>query len=130
MCGSVIFGVVRGSADKPQAAYLVEPQPVTKELLEMAAPVKPTEVFRIAGPCAGCACRHFDGSNCQLARRIVNLLPAVVSTLPPCRLRPSCRWWRQEGRAACMRYPQIVTESEPRDKLVVEASGAATVRDP
>jgi hypothetical protein len=127
MAGSIVFGVVRGTAEKPRLAYLVEPQPVAKELLELAAPVKPTEVFRIAAPCAGFACRHFDGTNCQLARRIVNVLPTVVATLPPCRLRPNCRWWRQEGRAACMRCPQIVTESEPRDKLLVKASGMGSV---
>jgi hypothetical protein len=129
MANSVIFGVVRGTAEKPRLAYLVEPQPVTRELLLLTTPVKPTEVFRIAAPCAGDACRHFDGTNCQLARRIVNLVPAVVATLPPCHIRPNCRWWQQEGRAACVRCPQIVTESEQRDKLLVEASGVGTAEE-
>ncbi|WP_256973461.1 hypothetical protein [Nostoc sp. T09] len=34
-------------------------------------------------------------------QRIVEDLPGVVQ------IRSSCRWWQQEGKAACMRCPQI-----------------------
>jgi hypothetical protein len=124
MANSFVFGVVNGTADKPRLRHLTEPQPVTPELLEMAAPVRPTEVFRFAAPCAGSACCHFDGTKCQLAGRIVKLLPPVIASLPPCQLRPNCRWWQQEGKAACLRCPQVVTESEPRNELFIEAAGA------
>jgi hypothetical protein len=107
---SVVIGVVGGTAEDPRLAYLKEPRPVTDDLLALSGPVKPTEVFRFAAPCAGGACQHFDGSDCRLAKRTVSMLPAAVNTLPPCRLRPRCRWWRQEGAAACMRCPVIVTE--------------------
>ena len=118
MAGSVVFGVIGGTVEEPRVGYLAEPQPVTEELLKLSAPVKPTEVFRIAAPCAGSACQHFDGTNCRLARRIIRLVPAVVELLPPCRLRPQCRWWQQEGKAACMRCPQIVTEDyRPTEQL-------------
>lgn len=117
MAGSVVFGVVSGTVEEPQLAYLTEPQPVSDELLALAGPVKPTEVFRFAAPCAGHACQHFDGANCLLATRIVQLLPTAVERLPPCRLRPRCRWWQQEGKAACMRCPQVVTENyKPSEK--------------
>jgi hypothetical protein len=33
-------------------------------------PVKPTKVFRFAAPCAGRACRHFDGAECRLTKRV------------------------------------------------------------
>jgi len=111
MEGSVVFGVVGGTVEEPCLAHLAEPQPVTDELLALAAPVDPTEVFRFAAPCAGGACQHFDGSNCRLAAKIVRFLPEVETGLPLCRLRPNCRWWQQEGKAACMRCPQIVTEN-------------------
>jgi len=110
MVGSVVLGVVGGTVNEPRVAYLSEPLPVTDELLALSSPVKPTEIFRFAAPCEGNACQHFDGSNCRLATRIVQLLPAVVEVLPPCRLRPNCRWWQQEGKAACVRCPQIVTQ--------------------
>jgi hypothetical protein len=111
MDGSVAFGVVLGTVDEPRMVHIERPLPVTEELLALSAPVEPTEVFRFAAPCAGHACRHFDGQNCGLVTRIVQILPAVSSDLPPCSLRPSCRWWQQEGKAACMRCPQIVTDT-------------------
>lgn len=107
----VAFGVVGGTAEAPRLAHLTEPQPVTEELLALAAPVNPTEVFRFAAPCANSACQHFDGSHCRLATKVVQMLPVVTTRLPFCRLRPTCRWWQQEGKAACMRCPQIVTET-------------------
>lgn len=108
--GSVILGVVTGTADEPHLAYLVEPQPVTDEILALTKPVIPTEVLRFAAPCVGNACMHFDGSACRLVTRVVQLLPRVVDVLPACRLRPKCRWWQQEGKAACLRCPQVVTD--------------------
>jgi hypothetical protein len=53
--------------------------------------------------------QHFDGANCGLATRIVSILPAVVEQLPDCQIRSDCRWFRQEGAAACRRCPQIST---------------------
>jgi len=119
---SVVFGVVCGTVEEPRLAHLVEPQPVTDELLALSDPVAPTEVFRFAAPCAGSACQHFDSSNCRLAMKIVQLLPEVVAELPPCRLRSNCRWWQQEGKAACMRCPQVVTENyHPSEQLLQAA---------
>lgn len=114
--GSVVLGVLSGTTENPRLAYLKEPQPVTDELLKLAGPVEPTEVFRFSAPCVGGACKHFDGADCRLARRTVQMLPAVVERPPPCRLRPRCRWWRQEGKEACARCPVIVTTiSNPTD---------------
>ncbi len=111
MANSVAFAVVVGTVEEPRLAHLAEPQPVTDELLALAEPVAPTEIFRFAASCAQKECQHFDGSNCRLAQRIVEGLPTVVEALPPCQIRSSCRWWQQEGKAACMRCPQIVTDT-------------------
>jgi len=108
---SVVFGIVSGTVEEPRLVHLTEPQPVTEKLLSLSHPVNPTEVFRFTAPCAGNNCQHFDGSNCRLVTKIVQKLPAVVEELPPCRVRSNCRWWQQEGKAACMRCPQIVTET-------------------
>ena len=117
MEGSVVFGVVGGTAQEPRLSYLEEPQAVTSDLLALADPVEPTKVFRFAAPCAGSGCKHFDGVDCKLAKRTVQMLPAAVTKLPPCRLRPNCRWWRQEGKLACMRCPMVVTRvKNPTDQ--------------
>ena len=118
MAGSVVFGVVGGTVEEPRVGYLDQPLPVTPEILALTGPVSPTEVFRIAAPCAGHACQHFDGARCRLATRTVQMLPAVVEKLPPCRIRPRCRWFQQEGKAACLRCPLIVTETHyPSEQL-------------
>src|SRR5689334_7534029 len=109
MEGSRVLGVVGGTAEAPQLAYLNEHLPVTQELLATAAPAKPLQVFRIAAKCEEKACCHFDGTRCQLATRIVQILPAVIESLPACLIRPTCRWYQQEGKAACMRCPQVIT---------------------
>ncbi|HEY5139539.1 MAG TPA: nitrogen fixation protein [Methylococcales bacterium] len=110
IAGSIVFGVVGGTAQAPQLMH-IEPRPVTSEVLALTQPVNPAEVFRFAAPCAGDTCQHFDGFNCRLATRIVASLPVVVDSLPSCHLRPTCRWWQQEGKTACFRCPQIVTET-------------------
>src|SRR5882762_4542490 len=96
-----VLGVVRQDGPEPMVAYLEQPLAATREVLAMAAPLKPTEIFRLSATCAEHACPHFDGANCQLATRIVRMLPAVVDTMPPCLIRKECRWYAQEGPAAC-----------------------------
>jgi hypothetical protein len=109
--GAFVFGVVEGDVGAPRVSYLDEKVPVTDELLAMAAPVRPSEVFRIAAPCATHACQHYDGKDCQLATKLVQLTPPVTDTLPACQVRPDCRWWRQEGKVACMVCPGVRTQS-------------------
>ena len=65
---SMIFGVITGIKDKPSVTYLKESQPITEELIALAQPVTPAEVFRIGGTCATDQCQHFDGANCTLAQ--------------------------------------------------------------
>jgi hypothetical protein len=101
-----VLGVVRDG----ETSYLAEHVPLTADLLALTDPVGHSRVLRIAARCEERACMHFDGTNCRLATRIVQLLPPVTDALPACLIRAECRWYRQEGRAACMRCPQIVTE--------------------
>ncbi|MEC4813249.1 MAG: nitrogen fixation protein [Scytonema sp. PMC 1069.18] len=107
----LVFGIVSGTATEARIAYLKQPLPVTSELLSRVSSVTPAEIFRTAASCAERGCQHFDGKDCRLAMRIVEKLPAVVEQLPPCSIRRDCRWWQQEGKAACTRCPQIMTDN-------------------
>ncbi|HVK99531.1 MAG TPA: hypothetical protein VM553_06965 [Dongiaceae bacterium] len=111
--GAKVFGVVGGTPDAPATAYLAAPAPVTPELLAQTAPVSPDEVFRIAAPCACSGCDHYAEaeSKCRLVQKIVRWVPVVTDSLPVCSIRAECRWFEQEGRAACMRCPQVVTNT-------------------
>lgn len=108
---SKVFGLVNGTVEKPRVTYLKSPQLVTEELIALSEPVTPTEVFRIAAPCAAKGCQHFDGVNCGLASKIVEHFPIVEEVSPTCSIRQDCRWYQQEGKAACLRCPQVITNN-------------------
>lgn len=109
MEGAAVFAIIQGTTTEPRAAYLDQIVPLTAEIAAGAAPVDPTEVFRLSAPCAANGCCHFREGRCSLAARLVQLMPAVAATVPPCMLRPTCKWWLQEGVNACLRCPQVVT---------------------
>jgi hypothetical protein len=111
MPGSVIFGIVVGTPAEPHVVHLDRVKPIPPELLALDAPVKPTEIFRIAATCIETSCQHFDGTNCRLTTRIVAGLPPVTNRLPACAIRSTCRWWYQEGAAACLRCQQVVRDN-------------------
>ena len=119
-----VFGVLTGSAAEGlQVGYLTEAVPVTPDLFAAAAPAKATEVFRAAAPCLERGCQHFDGVSCQLATRIISMLDPVVSAVPRCAIRSTCRWFRQGGRGACLRCPQVATERHGASELQRAVAG-------
>jgi len=122
MEGARAFGVVGGPPSARLVTWIEKPVPVTPELLAMTEPVPATRVMRFAASCQESACSHFDGHDCRLASRIVAMLDPVTSTLPPCAIRAGCRWWRQEGREACSRCPQIITETVDPPELYQRAA--------
>jgi hypothetical protein len=111
MDGGVIFGIVAGTATEPRMVHFDRVKPVTPEILAFEGPIKPTEVFRIAATCIETGCQHFDGQDCRLTQRIIDNLPIVAETVPPCPIRSTCRWWYQEGKAACLRCQQVVRDN-------------------
>jgi hypothetical protein len=112
-----LIGVVQG-ADEGRIGYLAVPQAVTPDLLALSGSLDPREVMRVAAPCAGGACAHFDGADCRLAQRIVTRLAPVTQRLPRCGIRPECRWFGQEGAEACRRCPGVVTRDvAPTDTM-------------
>ena len=118
-----VLGVISHDGAEPRVAYLDESVTPTPEMLELAQPVGVSQVFRLSAHCEESKCSHFDGARCQLAVRIANMLPEVVDSLPACNIRPDCRWFRQEGRAACLRCPQIVTGSYDADEHLQKVAG-------
>lgn len=120
--GARIYGVVMAEGDDRRIGYLTQTVEPTPELMAIAGPVKPTELFRMAAPCAKTACKHFNGG-CTLVQRIVAALPPVVSALPECQIRPTCRWFAEEGREACLRCPQVTTDDPARsDEMLAVAA--------
>src|SRR5260370_7491547 len=122
-----VLGVVQQQGPTPMLQYLNEDVPATPEVLAMSAPLKPTEVFRLAATCAEHRCPHFDGADCRLATRVVQILPAVVDTLPPCIIRKQCRWYSHERGPACKRSPAITTVHYYLSPQVQKVSGLPVI---
>lgn len=123
MADCQVLGVASDRGGEPYLSYLNEYLPATDEVLKLTGSVPPTEVFRLAARCEESKCTHFDGERCQLATRIVQILPAVAEALPPCIIRMNCRWYRQEGGQACLRCPQIITLNINANDAVQLAAG-------
>ncbi len=109
MEGARIFGVVGGTADTPRVDYLKQDAIITDAMLGSLGGMDPTHVFRFAAKCEEGRCAQFANGRCSLGQRIAEGLAPVVDRLPSCLIRPTCRWFRETGEAACFRCPQVVT---------------------
>jgi hypothetical protein len=123
-----IFGMARKTPEGDRIGYFTEAIPATPENMALNAPALPTEVFRLAAPCVEHRCPHFDGAQCQLGARIANMLDPVVNSLPHCVIRPRCRWFREHGRGACVRCPQVVTDIREITEFQRELAGIDPVK--
>lgn len=120
--GARVFGVVGGNSAEPRLAYLTETLPVTPDLLAQTAPLPATEVLRIAAPCVKHDCQHFAGHHCQLAARTVEHLEPAAEKLPVCAIRSQCRWFHEQGKAACFRCPQVITDRTTAEAAIIRAA--------
>ena len=122
MDDSVVLGVFEETPGGQRLAWIEEAQPATPQLLSLTRETDPRNIFRFAARCEEKKCVHFDGKDCQLATRIVQILPRAVDVLPACSIRPECRWYQQEGKAACFRCPQVITHLENPSAQMLEAA--------
>ena len=123
--GSQIIGFVRGSVTHPEVIYSNHPVAFdAQELAELTAPLDPTEVVRIAAPCARNDCQHFVDERCSLVERTVEMLPSAVQLAPRCSIRRSCLWFAQEGVSACQRCPAVITSVRTNDPRVRAAANS------
>ena len=121
-----IIGIVGGTADGPEVAYLSHPLSIQDDAVRsiLVNDANPTEYLRLAAICQS-SCTHFSGSHCRLVERLVNILPVVVNGLPECGIRANCRWFREHGREACVRCPQVVTENYQSTEAMHEVGAVA-----
>ena len=116
------FGVVSGSASHPRIAYLKRDAAEALTLPDLEA-IELTRIFRFSGRCETQRCAQFQDGRCGLGQRIVAGLGAVVDAAPSCQVRATCRWHSEQGVAACLRCPQIVT-LVPEGQIRVQAVAA------
>jgi hypothetical protein len=104
-----VFGVLSGTPRAPRIAYLKAEAVIDANAVPDTGALDPVEVFRFAARCEEGRCAQFADGRCSLGQRLVEGLDEVVDTLPSCTLRPTCRWYAEQGAPACRRCPQVVT---------------------
>lgn len=111
---SVVLATVDDGPQGRHVSYLNGLVRVTADRMLglIASPIGPTQLFRFAAPCERNGCKNWSGSRCRVVEKLVQVLPAVTSTLPDCKLRLACRWFQQEGESACHRCPQVLTDDK------------------
>lgn len=102
---SLLHGVVIDGRVVP----LERAVPVDDAFLAKARTVgEPRSRMRFAGPCLSAGCQHFTEGRCGVADRVVQPTSEPVS-LQPCAIRDlGCRWFKQNGPAACTACPTVV----------------------
>lgn len=111
MVGARPFGVLSGSTGEVRIAFFKKDAMQKFDWRERFATPEATQVLRFAARCETSACGHYvDATNkCSLGSRVATALPPVTDALPPCLVRPSCRWHAEQGPAVCLRCPQVTT---------------------
>ncbi|GLZ39045.1 hypothetical protein Acsp05_26690 [Actinokineospora sp. NBRC 105648] len=64
--------------------------------------------YRFAAPCVESGCVFWDGA-CRAVDAAHEDFVAVGGALPECGIRETCRWWAQQGPAACAVCPSVRT---------------------
>jgi hypothetical protein len=98
--GNLLIGIVAGDGS---IVPVRPPLPVDETFVDEAqqASGRPPEArFRFAGRCVTSLCRQWTGSRCVVGDVVAASDPGPQS-LQPCAIRPTCRWWAQNGPAAC-----------------------------
>lgn len=108
--GNLLYGRVH----EGRVERLGTPLTVTPDFVEaVAASGPPERRFRFAGTCQEGLCAQWTGSGCGVIERVLAELappPGETVALPRCFLRASCRWFAQEGGAACAACSHVVTD--------------------
>ena len=107
--GALLYGVVNAQG---QTEYLEESIRVDQTFVTEAAKGRaPEERFRFAGACISKGCRQWDtaSAGCGLVGKIVeNMNRKAEADLPECGIRPTCRWFAQQGSVACASCPEMI----------------------
>lgn len=115
--GNLLFGrVVDGAIER-----LGTPLAVDGAFLDAVREFgSPEQRFRFAGRCQEGACAQWTGTGCGVIERVLaDVRPpddgtAPAAALPRCALRARCRWYVQEGAAACGACAHVVTDARSR----------------
>jgi hypothetical protein len=74
--------------------------------------------YRFAGPCVTSKCGFWTGEYCGLGAKLVESYQDTGEPqleLPKCAIRRTCRWFAEQGPAACSPCSYVITEGRCSD---------------
>ncbi|MBS1563248.1 MAG: hypothetical protein JST39_02615 [Bacteroidetes bacterium] len=99
--GSKLLGIVKGDNT---VDILEEPLEVDDQFVASANTGKAAgQKFRFVNKCLKSGCEQWTGDTCGVIKRVIDAIDEKLlqDELPACSIRSSCRWFDQEGAAAC-----------------------------
>lgn len=98
-----------------RVAYVTPAIPSDVALADLDSTVRVESTYRLAGPCVTSKCGFWTGDHCGLGARLVESYEhdtdAEQLDLPKCAIRRTCRWYAEQGKAACSPCSYVVTDS-------------------
>ncbi|WP_326560794.1 hypothetical protein [Micromonospora sp. NBC_01796] len=99
-----------------RVAYVTPAMPAEVALSGLPDSTGPAESqYRLAGPCVTSSCGFWTGDHCGLGARLVESYRETAvpdeSSLPRCAIRRTCRWYAEQGPAACPACSHVVTDA-------------------
>ena len=113
--GAKLLGVRQ---DDGKVAILPQPLAISSDFIEKAnQSSKAEQKFRFTNKCVASGCTQWTGSRCGVADQIIGVMNelSVTDGIPVCAIRPSCRWFMQNGPDACKVCPYVITETTEKE---------------
>lgn len=110
--GATLLGVL---GQDGRIKHLRSPVRIDEDFVTKAKAQGPPEArMRFAGPCAEGRCQQWTGQACGVVESVLAHLAAAAPDLPredipPCTIRPTCRWYAQRAETACKACDLVVT---------------------
>lgn len=108
--GSSLLAIVGSDG---RLAHLSPPIPVDEAFVAAASRHGAPETrMRFTSPCLEAGCAQWTGSSCGVIEQVLatGAHDGQPTRLPRCDIRSGCRWYRQEGGAACRACPLVLTD--------------------
>jgi hypothetical protein len=99
-----------------RVAYVTPATPAEVALTTVDDSDTPVESrYRLAGPCATTSCGFWTSDHCGLGAQLVSSYHEAVgpaeAELPKCAIRRTCRWFAEQGPAACPACSYVITDN-------------------
>jgi hypothetical protein len=114
--GAKLLGIIQADGT---VGYLGDPIEIDGDFSDRAHRGRtPERRFRFVNPCAECGCRQWTGTRCGVIDKVLTELEgSETEQLPKCGIRPHCRWFKQNGAAACAVCSLVITDTRDSAQL-------------